>query len=80
MKIDKVSFVSFCITATTLAIYLAITRLSFDQGIKWRLFGAHLVLAPIGVLMGAWTLKRRRWEGILYASLCGYIAYIQFAS
>jgi hypothetical protein len=80
MKIDKISVAGLLSTVTSVVIYWVINSRFFDQGIKWSLFGAHLLLACSGFIAGAWCLKRRRWEGTVYVLTCGYFIYLQLLS
>lgn len=77
MKMNKVSLAGLLATIGTVVVYWAINNRSFDQGIKWWLFGAHLTLAILGFIMGAWALTQRSWIGSIYLIACGYFIYIQ---
>lgn len=69
---------SLILSALTLGIYFTINHTSIDQGIKWWLFGLHLLCAGLGFVTGAFVVfLRRLWLGLVAVSVCGYILWLQ---
>jgi TRAP-type mannitol/chloroaromatic compound transport system permease small subunit len=48
------------------------------QSTKWYLFGAHLLFATGGALLGGWEVIRGHWIGLAALVVSGYFLLVQF--
>ena len=79
---NKLAFVAFaCITAAiaTTGLYLVLNYVAIPLGIKWYLFGLHLLFAAIGVALGFIGICMKRWICGIGVLVCLYFLLIQLA-
>jgi hypothetical protein len=73
----KISFSSFLCALVTAGLYYLMNYSSLSQGLKWYLFGAHLMLALLGFIFALASLFKKKWLSLLSLIICGYFLVIQ---
>lgn len=67
-------------TAAAIAVYVVMTRTGIEPGIKWTLFGLHLFLIALGLVLGTSALIRRQWVGAISIAPCLYCLWLQLVT
>ena len=78
MKKQMFGLLSILPAVTTVVTYFLVNCVNFGLVTKWWLFGCHLLVSLLGLLIGLWAVVVRQWWGLVAVVVCGYFLWIQF--
>jgi len=75
-------FVGVAASLATVAVltYWVMNHSAVDQGMKWNLFGVHLLATSTGLIIGMYGVLNGWWLSVVPALVCAALFYLQVLS